>query len=300
MSSLVVNCAVNVLQDFFPFILTRLPIDGTSIMSNEPPVYFMDGEEIHRGNGIRVSRGKLHREGDTLDVAVKFDFYKTRHADLVEEASLYEKQAKAAQGTALPVFYGIYHGTVDSRSITCLILEYCGSPMENSLDEASEEFSFKVAKRLMTLHSAGLQHNDISESNIVVNNDEPRLIDLGHATLHTCKRTLDIEPNELRPTMLKFGCRELHNFASQQGIWEPTDIFYHGSVIPKKLLKSMEDLIAMTPSDLLETAKDRERIYSEAREILRSLGVQVTEEEVIPRDVVKRGSRKSKVKGKGK
>ncbi|TDL13711.1 hypothetical protein BD410DRAFT_797542 [Rickenella mellea] len=299
MSSLVVNCAVDCFhqdrEQFFPFVLDRLPIDGTPTTSNQPPVYFMDGESIYNGHGIRVSRGKLHQGEEVLDVAVKFDFYKTRHADLVEEATLYEKYAKAAQGTALPVFYGIYHATVRGRPVTCLALEYCGSPMETWLDDESEEFCFKVAKLLMVLHSAGLQHNNI-ESSIVVKNGEPRLIDLGTATPHTCERTMDIVPNELRPSLLKFGCRELHDFASRQGIWEPTDIFYHGSTIPKQFVTSVDSLIAMTSPHLLETAEDREKIYSEAREILRRLGV--TEGEAISRDVPKRGSRKSKLKGK--
>ncbi|TDL16551.1 hypothetical protein BD410DRAFT_795198 [Rickenella mellea] len=275
MTSLVVNCAVNFLQDgfnFFPFILTQHSIDGTPITSNKPPVYFTGGEEIYVGNRFRVSRGKLHRGQETLDVALKFDFYNNHHADLVDEARLYEKQAKAVQGTALPVLYGIYCATINNRLITCLVLEYCGSEMETSLHD-SEEFSFKVAKHLMALHSAGLQHNDISASNIVVKNGEPRIIDLSTATLHTCERTMDIEPGKPRPDALDFACTELHDFASEQGIWEPTDIFYYGAVIPKHLITSAESLLAMTPPYLIRTAKGREKILREASEILRQLGI---------------------------
>ncbi|TDL13712.1 hypothetical protein BD410DRAFT_734956 [Rickenella mellea] len=228
MTSLVVNCEVNLGFDFFPFILTRHSIDGTDVAPNEPPraVYFTDGEDIYDRNRrlrFQVSRGKLHRGQETLDVVVKFDFYNNHHADLVKEARLYEKQAKTLQGTALPVFYGIYHATISERPITCLVLEYCGSEMETSLHEVSEEFSFKIAKHLMALHSAGIQNNNISESNIVVKNGEPRLIDLSTATLHTCERTMDIEAGKLRPDALDFACTELHDFASEQGIWEASE-----------------------------------------------------------------------------
>ncbi|TDL24735.1 hypothetical protein BD410DRAFT_850962 [Rickenella mellea] len=251
MSSLVVKCDLDFLQVGDKLFRMDIGMPTTS-NPDQPPLSFTEGKKIYGGDRIQVYLGKLLQEGkESVDVVMKVDFCNARHGDLVQEAKYYETQAKALQGKTVPLFYGIYSATIEHQLITGLVLEYCGEPMETSLEEASEIFSFEVAKLLMALHSASLQHNDITEGNIVVKDGVPRLIDLGTATLHDCKRTKPIKLDEERPSMLEFGCRELHNFASQQGIWEPT----------------------MTPHDLIETEDGRKRIESEAREILKYLGI---------------------------
>ncbi|TDL16460.1 hypothetical protein BD410DRAFT_901996 [Rickenella mellea] len=276
MSSLVVESLKNFLtngRSIFPFTLHQLPIDGVPVTSNQGTASFTSGAKISAANQIHVYRGTLLLEGSSIDVVVKFDFHNSRHMDLVKEAKYYENQAKKLQGTVVPTFFGIYHATVNERVITCLVLEDCGSPMETWLHDASVEFCFQVAKLLMQLHDAGIQHNDISEVNIVIKDNKPRLIDLSHATPHKCDRTEDIEPGKLRPDALKFACTELHDFASEHGIWEATDIFYYGAVIPKQFVTSAEDLLAMTPPYLIRTPKGRDRILREASELLKQVGI---------------------------
>ncbi|TDL16553.1 hypothetical protein BD410DRAFT_901952 [Rickenella mellea] len=271
MSSLVVDCAVN---DVFPFMLTRLNIDGSATTPDQPSVRFTGGKNISYGERVQVYRGKLHHGEDTVtDAAVKFDLYNSCREDLVRESALYEEHAKTLQGTVVPTFYGIYHGIVDERPITCLVLEDCGDPIETWLHDASVEFSFKVAQHLMKLHSVGLQHNNISETNIVVKNGEPRLIDFSNATPHICGRKMEIVCGAPRPKVNAFACKELHNFASRQGIWEATDIFYYGAVVPKRYVTSAEYLLDLTPPHLIKTAKGRERILREASEIMSRLGI---------------------------
>ena len=75
----------------------------------------------------------------------------------------------------------------------------------------------------MTIHAAGVQHNDIRSANLRRKDEDdgpgPWIIDFGHAEKHTCGRTRDIIEGEIGPDDHEFGCLELWELCLRVGVW---------------------------------------------------------------------------------
>lgn len=78
---------------------------------------------------------------------------------------------------------------------------------------------------LMGIHELGIQHNDFTARNIVVDNlKSPQrlvIIDFETATDHNCQRGCEIGMYQYPPGRGEFNCEELYNTAKLTNIWTP-------------------------------------------------------------------------------
>lgn len=87
---------------------------------------FRSTKQIHDGHSS-VYKGILSGySSDTLEVVCKLVTGTKAIDRLRRETKMYETKLCDMQGTGIPIFYGMYTGTVDSEPAACLILEYCG------------------------------------------------------------------------------------------------------------------------------------------------------------------------------
>ena len=80
-----------------------------------------------------VFRGYLQqprRPWERASVALKFAMRGDLIGHLVEEAELYLGPLAPLQGSTVPRCHGLYIGLVDDEEIACLVLEYCGDPLQ--------------------------------------------------------------------------------------------------------------------------------------------------------------------------
>lgn len=95
-------------------------------------------KSIHHGNSD-VFRGslKVGTSKSALDVVCKLKYQD--FADMRKEARIYKRLEKC-QGDTVPRCYGLFEGMLGERKVSCLVLEYCGSPFDGDLEESSWNF----------------------------------------------------------------------------------------------------------------------------------------------------------------
>lgn len=73
------------------------------------------------------------------------------------------------------------------------------------------------------IHRAGVEHDDIAERNILVNEQgRVSVIDFEEAFEMECMRCRPIpELGDLCPNVAKFGCQELWNLGASLCLWKP-------------------------------------------------------------------------------
>lgn len=69
------------------------------------------------------------------------------------------------------------------------------------------------------LHEAGVQHNDLTESNTIFYKNRWAIVDFKEANKHKCRSDLEIEEGAVRPSEADFGCSEVWNLAMDLGVW---------------------------------------------------------------------------------
>lgn len=81
--------------------------------------------------------------------------------------------------------------------------------------------SITIAEAVLRIHAAGVQHNDLRLANILISADksEVRIVDFDDASEHTCARAMPVILYAWKPTIADFGCREIHDFVKDLGIW---------------------------------------------------------------------------------
>ncbi|KAH9921922.1 hypothetical protein B0H21DRAFT_841884, partial [Amylocystis lapponica] len=185
------------------------------------PILVRDLERIHSGNSDVFRATLEHNEGPPEPVVCKVR-YDGRFDRLQREARIYHKLYDC-QGDVIPVSFGLYEGMAGGRSISCLVLQYCGERMKGTLLEASWTFKSDVMGCLTRVHSLGVQHNDFDERNIVVRAEDGYafLIDFDHATDHKCLSDLKINFHEIEAPLGLFGCREVHTAGEMMVVWKP-------------------------------------------------------------------------------
>ncbi|KAJ7932717.1 hypothetical protein B0H13DRAFT_1503247, partial [Mycena leptocephala] len=157
-----------------------------------------------------IFRAEICRGNDQpLDVALKIDPTGKREEDFIREAVQYETGAKELQGIVFPHFHGCFQAEIGPTRVTCLVTEYCGEPMEQSLDKIQNPFLSELLIAVGTMHFHGLSHGDLYERNILVHNGHPKIIDLESAMAHDCGARMRVIPGTIIPTVEEFGCKEL-------------------------------------------------------------------------------------------
>lgn len=75
------------------------------------------------------------------------------------------------------------------------------------------------------LHESCVEHNDVVERNVLVNQcGHVSIIDFAGATGTLCRRHLLIPPlGALGPTENEFGCEELYDLGCELKMWRPRE-----------------------------------------------------------------------------
>ncbi|KAJ7157136.1 hypothetical protein C8R46DRAFT_1040214 [Mycena filopes] len=152
-------------------------------------------------------------------------------AALELEASFYINELKSLQGTAVPWFYGIYHGHIDGVPVACMLLEYRRQvPVIHPGREVSILFRFAAvgqvlippsSRRVMlaacAVHAAGVMHCDLENGRqFVLSGKNIKIVDFSCAIAHRCPgATPTLHPGMgSAPT----GCQELLMLEESHGI----------------------------------------------------------------------------------
>lgn len=150
MNQLLVTCYIN-----FPQFRGGPDPETTSVTFHEvavpdalPPRYpntiFHISEVtcLHESQRTFVFRATIPPNGslsEPLDVVLKLDTFTPRADEFLEEAKRYEIEGQEIQGTSIPEFYGLFRTTWGKRTISCLVLQYCGEPLDCFFYELDEE-----------------------------------------------------------------------------------------------------------------------------------------------------------------
>ncbi|EKM59914.1 uncharacterized protein PHACADRAFT_181850 [Phanerochaete carnosa HHB-10118-sp] len=194
---------------------------------------FCSAKRIHYGNSY-VYQGELQRGPDKpIDVVCKMTFNEDSDR-LEDEAGFYSTQLKPLQDSAVPKFYGLFTGTYinssgRNRAVRCILLEPWGSPLQD-IEACPMKLRIAIVEAVLRIHAAGVQHNDLCESNILISADgrEARLVDFDHATKHRCMRRMRITLYSYPPLEADVQCEEVYEIASIMDIWPPRYVWIHG------------------------------------------------------------------------
>ncbi|KAJ7092094.1 hypothetical protein B0H15DRAFT_760745, partial [Mycena belliarum] len=146
-----------------------------------------------------------------LDVVLKIDPTGACEAACKNEVKAYRTKGTALQGNALPYFYGCFQAQTGAATVTCLVIEHCGTPLQRSFHELEYAFAGKLLRSVAVLHTCGLTHDDLQPRNVRVLGDTPVLIDFESSESHTCGLRMMVVPGTTRPTAKEYGCTELHS-----------------------------------------------------------------------------------------
>lgn len=104
------------------------------------------------------------------------------------------------------MFYGLYEDHLGEETVACIITSYCGERPSVPVYGMSWDFKALLIDAVGKIHCTGVQHNDLLERNIVID-DKSRLfiIDFDYAENRECD----------------FGCDELYAICRLAGIWMP-------------------------------------------------------------------------------
>ncbi|EEB98754.1 hypothetical protein MPER_01687 [Moniliophthora perniciosa FA553] len=87
----------------------------------------------------------------------------------------------------------------------------------------------RILERLSDLHKCGVHHGDFAERNILIYNNEIRLIDFDQTEFHDCdcERTFDFRPGAKLPDPEEFGCSALWEICrSEMRLWDESYDFH--------------------------------------------------------------------------
>ncbi|KAF8057498.1 hypothetical protein FPV67DRAFT_1430157 [Lyophyllum atratum] len=142
---------------------------------------------IHATDHSVVYRACL---GDELEaVVLKFSVDDESIADLRREATAYTSVLKDLQGSVIPSFYGIYHGTCSHGiDVSCIVLQDCGDSIKTKFRELPIEERHAILEQLGKFHIVSKCHpRDLAERNVVAKDGQYRLIDFHTLIEHHCE-----------------------------------------------------------------------------------------------------------------
>ncbi|KAJ6560382.1 hypothetical protein B0H19DRAFT_115078 [Mycena capillaripes] len=217
-----------------------------------------------------VFRAEIHRSGDnTLDAVLKVDATGERQEAFMNEAKAYQTTGKPFQGNVLPDFFGCFQTCIGSITVTCLVTEYCGEPMDQDLHEVDNPVLPHIIAYVVLLHQHGMTHGSLYPRNILVCEERPVLIDLEYSQNHTCGLRMKIVPGAMMPYEEEFGCEELFHLISRMGLWKPRTLRFCTNNVIKISIHSADDIISLIPSDC--KPERRPALEKEAKHIYEEL-----------------------------
>ncbi|KDQ12718.1 hypothetical protein BOTBODRAFT_408983 [Botryobasidium botryosum FD-172 SS1] len=102
--------------------------------------------------------------------------------DVLRESWFYQYKLAPLHGLVVPMYYGVFCG--DRRAV--LLTAYAGKSLA-SFDGLDDKARQTILDHVIALHHHGVYHNDVRPENITIDlGGRLRVIDLSHATIHTC------------------------------------------------------------------------------------------------------------------
>ncbi|TFY61268.1 hypothetical protein EVJ58_g4615 [Rhodofomes roseus] len=73
---------------------------------------------------------------------------------LQHEAKIYEApNTQPLHGNIMPKYFGLFQGTVEGQTVTCMVLEFCGEALTERLRDQKESFRKAAIRAFQELHS---------------------------------------------------------------------------------------------------------------------------------------------------
>ncbi|KAH9829388.1 uncharacterized protein C8Q71DRAFT_911922 [Rhodofomes roseus] len=113
---------------------------------------------------------------------------------LQHEAKIYEApNTQPLHGNIMPKYFGLFQGTVEGQTVTCMVLEFCGEVLSRRLREQKESFRKAAIRAFQELHSERIHlvkgdREDYKYQDIIRRPDgTPCLVDFSRARPHIGK-----------------------------------------------------------------------------------------------------------------
>ncbi|TFY74028.1 hypothetical protein EWM64_g9984 [Hericium alpestre] len=225
----------------------------TNACSGQSDISFHGLKRLNGGARYRIDvhRGQLTLSSDKppLDVVCKIGCGTIAKGRIFHEASLYTGKLSHLQGECIPHCHGYFVGDTGEGPTACILLTYCGEPIQDMLMHLPPAFKTGLVNALVGIHDAGVKHLDLSRGNILDYHGGPMIIDFEDALEHECGRHVPIEEGAPGPSKTsEIGCRELYQFFMKLNIWTPAFIRYTGRSFPIKFAFDARTLAKMAPS----------------------------------------------------
>ena len=205
---------------------------------NDPELLVSNFLRLHETRTTDVFRGQLEEpcHGST-DIVCKLAYGLNNVKKLEREARLYEGKLKALQKTVVPTCHGYFVGHTEEGIIGCLVLDYCGEPVDlvfsalprnfrcvsilEAMSDSQCVYRLDLVDAICHIHEAGIVHNDFAERNVLDHNGVPIIIDFEDAIEEVCSCKMEIIENALSPHPADFDCKELFDVCQDLGVWKP-------------------------------------------------------------------------------
>ncbi|KAJ3927146.1 MAG: hypothetical protein NXY57DRAFT_1026524 [Lentinula lateritia] len=183
------------------------------------------GKECRRSSdSFTMNENKAFHDPKT-PIALKFALREDLLDDLAQEAEVYQGALCSLQGDIVPQCYGFFTGIgSEGQKIACLALEYWGESLQVPFRKLPIDVRIRILDSLGELHKCGLHHGDFAERNVLMNDNDIRLIDFDQPVYHDCdcETTFQfrLEVGKQIPDVTEFGCPTLWEICrSDMGIW---------------------------------------------------------------------------------
>ncbi|TFY66118.1 hypothetical protein EVG20_g4974 [Dentipellis fragilis] len=212
--------------------------------------------EIYRGRLYDASAAK---DGGR-EVVCKFAYGKRTIKYLEKEMQFYEGKLQHLQGVYIPICHGYFVGQSHEGRTACLVLDYCGEPIEDAFSELDPTFKTAILHAALAIHDAGVMTFDWAERNVLNYGGLPMVIDFDEAEPHKCERTMPVIEGKPAPRCTDFGCSEIWQLVEDLRLWKPNTIRFLGVYYPLELAYDPHKLAAKAPKHM-----SPEDAYKEAR-----------------------------------
>ncbi|ETW75426.1 hypothetical protein HETIRDRAFT_331517 [Heterobasidion irregulare TC 32-1] len=227
---------------------------------NDPELSVSNFSRLHETRMTDVFRGQLSEPcNGSTDIVCKLAYGLNNVRKLEHEAGLYRGKLKALQKTVVPTCHGYFVGHTDDGIIGCLVLDYCGGPVDLVFSALPRSFRLDLVDAICHIHEAGIVHNDFAERNVLDHNGVPIIIGFEDAIEEVCSCKMEIIENALSPHPADFDCKELFDVCQDLGVWKPSLVFYGRQYVDVHLLEDVHELVRVAPRHW-----SRQRAYSAA------------------------------------
>ncbi|KAI0800075.1 hypothetical protein C8Q74DRAFT_1234136 [Fomes fomentarius] len=202
---------------------------------------------IYRAALVAASTGDIRH-----DVVCKEAYQRHQYRLLKEEAEVYLKlDQQDICGHSVPMFFGFYTGQTGDGLTGLLLLEYGGDTLSVPLVRQPSDFRRRVITTLITIHRAGVVHNEFEERHIVVRvlddgSHWPMLVDFSRAKEHICPFEGKLKLYSPKPADRHDYCNELWVVINYAEIRVPSHVDYFGFQVP---IRDVEDILKAGTSD---------------------------------------------------